>query len=340
MEIWSANIPSNCIQAEVSVTKLLGQIFTALAVFLIPAQALAKWPERTITIVSPFGAGGTADLLARLLGEEFEKRLGQTVIVENKTGAGGAIGAAYVARAEPDGYVLLMGSIATHAMGPAVKKSMPYDPVGDFVPVILVAEIPNLLIVKPSLPVTTIPELIEYAKKAEKPLTYASAGAGTSQHLGAELFIRKTGVKMTHVPYKGAGEVVKAVISGEVDLTFNNFPASWAAARDGQQVRAVAVTSLARSPFAPDVPAVSETLDGFEAGAWFGLFAPKGTDAAIVKQLASMTKEILEAPAVADKLKAQGAVANPLAEDKMSSFVAQELKKWKEVASESGISME
>ena len=230
----------------------LRRTLIAVVAALFPFQAVAKWPERTITIVSPFGAGGTADFLLRLMGEEFQKRLGQSVIIENKTGAGGVIGATYVARARPDGYTFLMASVATHAIGPALKKSIPYDPIKDFAPVGLVANLPNLLIVNPSLPVKTVADLIAYAKAAPKPLTYGSAGAGTSQHLAAELFIKKTGVKMTHVPYKGAGGIVEAVVSGEVDLSFNNFPASWAVAKDGEKARAIAVTSLKRSAGCPD----------------------------------------------------------------------------------------
>lgn len=321
--------------------RALDRILIVFIISLLPAQAFAKWPERTITIVSPFGAGGTADFLARLMAAELEKRLKQTIVIENKTGAGGVIGAAHVARAQPDGYTLLMGSIATHAIGPAVKKSLPYDAMKDFAHVILVAEVPNLLIVNPSLPVKTVADLVEYAKQAKKPLTYASAGAGTSQHLGAELFIRKTGVQMTHVPYKGAGDIVKAVVSGETDLSFNNFPASWATAKDSsEQARAIAVTSLSRSPAAPEIPAISETIAGFEAGAWFGLFAPKGTDDAIVSQLADAVKGVLADPAIAAKFRDAGAVANPLAKANFAKFISDQLAKWKQVATESGISVE
>ncbi|WP_245296821.1 MULTISPECIES: tripartite tricarboxylate transporter substrate binding protein [Rhodomicrobium] len=289
-----------------------------------------------MTIVSPFAAGGTADVLARILAEHLQKTTGHPVIVENKVGAGGGIGAAFVAKAKPDGLTLLVGSVSTHAINQFVYAQLPYDPEKDFEPISLLAQLPNLLVVNKSLPAKTVPELIAYVKANPDTLTFGSAGTGTSQQLSAELFKQLTGTKMTHVPYKGGGEIMAALVGGEISLSFNNMTAAWPMAKSGD-VRPLAVTSLKRNPTAPDVPTVAETIPGFEATSWFGFYAPKGTPKPVIDSLVSFTRATLTRPDIAEKLLAVGAVASPMTPAEFSAFMVAERKKWKDIVSSAGI---
>jgi tripartite-type tricarboxylate transporter receptor subunit TctC len=310
-----------------------------LTVLLMPflggREADAAWPEKTVTVVSPFGAGGTADMLSRLLAEHMQKEFGQSVIVENKTGAGGSLGTAYVAKAAADGYTLLVGSVATHVINPLVYPDLPFDPDRDFVPASLVARLPNLLVVNPDIPAKTVPELIDYLKKDPDSVTYGSAGNGTSQHLAAELFKQRTGTAMTHVPYKGAAEIMTALAGKQISLSLNNMGNAWSMAKAGT-VRAIAVTSLDRNPAAPDVPTIAETLPGFEATTWFGVFAPKGTPAEVTEAIAAFVKTTLSKPEVMAKLQEVGVVAAPLPQSEFAAFIAEERGKWQDIAKAAG----
>ena len=243
-----------------------------------------EWPARTVTIVVPFSAGGTADLFARLLATHMQQKLGGSFIVENRAGAGGNIGAGAVAKATPDGYTLLLGTVSTHAINQFMYSNMLFDPAKDFPPVSLIARLPNVLVVNPKIPAKTPAELVAYLKANPDKLTYASSGVGTSIHLAAELFKIKTGTTMTHVPYRSSGEVMQNVTAGHVDLAFDNMTLAWPQAKAGN-VRALAVTSLERSATAPDLPTMDETFKGFEATSWHGLFAPAGTPKPIVDKL-------------------------------------------------------
>lgn len=297
--------------------------------------ARAEWPDRPVTIVAPFAAGGSADFLARLIADRLHAEFRQTVAVENKAGAGGSIGAAFVAKAQADGYTLLVGSVSTHAINPAMSK-LSFDPNADFEAVVLIAGLPNLLVVTPSVPARSVPELIAYLKANPGKATFASAGIGTSQHLAGELFRMRTGLTMTHVPYKGAGEIMAAVIAGEVTLSFNNMVSAWPAAKAGQ-VHALAVTSLEGNASAPGVPTVAETLPGFDATSWFGLFAPKGTPAQVVERLARSVTAILNDPEIGRKLADVGAVPVPLTGAAFARFLADEQAKWRQTVDAAGL---
>ncbi len=301
---------------------------------LSPVHA-QEWPARTVTIIVPFTAGGTADLFARLLATNMQQKLGGAFIVENRAGAGGNIGAGAVAAAQPDGYTLLLGTVSTHAINQFMYSNMTFDPAKNFQPISLIARLPNMLVVNPKIPAKTPTELVAYLKANPDKLTYASSGVGTSIHLAAELFKIKTGTTMTHVPYRSSGEVMQNVTAGHVDLAFDNMTLAWPLAKAGN-VRALAVTSLERSPTAPDVPTMDETFKGFEATSWHGLFAPAGTPKPIVDKLAAEVKRILEIPENKQKLMEIGAVASPMTPDEFTAFIATERAKWEPVVQASG----
>ena len=301
---------------------------------LSPVHA-QEWPARTVTIIVPFTAGGTADLFARLLAAHMQQKFGSPFIVENRAGAGGNIGAGAVAVAQPDGYTLLLGTVSTHAINQFMYSNMTFDPAKNFQPISLIARLPNMLVVNPKIPAKTPTELVAYLKANPDKLTYASSGVGTSIHLAAELFKIKTGTTMTHVPYRSSGEVMQNVTAGHVDLAFDNMTLAWPLAKAGN-VRALAVTSLERSPTAPDVPTMDETFKGFEATSWHGLFAPAGTPKPIVDKLAAEVKRILEVPENKQKLMDIGAVASPMTPDEFTAFIVTERAKWEPVVKASG----
>jgi tripartite-type tricarboxylate transporter receptor subunit TctC len=308
----------------------------------IPGQANAQtagYPNKPVTIVVPFTAGGNTDAFARMVGDELDKALGQRFLVENKPGAGGNLGAAQVARATPDGYTLGMGTVSTHAINPSLYKKLPFNPDTAFAPVSLIATLPNVLVVNPSMQANSVPELIELLKKEPEVHTYASSGPGTSPHLGAELFSTKTGTKMTHVPYKGSGQSIMDVVAGHVDMVFDNIPTAAAQAKAGK-VRALAVTSLQRAPLLPDVPAMAEFLPGFEATSWHGLFAPGGTPKEIVDKLSSEVQRIMKLPHIQERMQAMGATPVGNTPEEFTQHISVERKKWAEVVKASGVSLE
>ena len=313
-------------------------IFTAALALMTAALSplhAQEWPAKTVTIIVPFTAGGTADLFARLLAANMQQKLGSPFIVENRAGAGGNIGAGAVAKAPADGYTLLLGTVSTHAINQFMYSNMQFDPAKDFQPVSLIARLPNMLVVNPKIPVKTPTELVAYLKANPDKVTYASSGVGTSIHLAAELFKIKTGTTMTHVPYRSSGEVMQNVAAGHVDLAFDNMTLAWPQAQGGN-VRALAVTSLTRSPTAPDVPTMDETFKGFEATSWHGLFAPAGTPKPIVDKLAAEVKRILDVPENKQKLVDIGAVASPMTPEEFTAFIATERAKWEPVVVASG----
>lgn len=307
---------------------------TLLTAALSPLHA-QEWPAKTVTIIVPFTAGGTADLFARLLAANMQQKLGASFIVENRSGAGGNIGAAAVAKAPNDGYTLLLGTVSTHAINQFMYSNMQFDPAKDFQPISLIARLPNVLVVNPKIPAKTPAELVTYLKANPNKITYASSGVGTSIHLAAELFKIKTGTTMTHVPYRSSGEVMQNVTAGHVDLAFDNMTLAWPQAQSGN-VRALAVTSLERSPTAPNIPTMDETFKGFEATSWHGLFAPAGTPKPVVDKLAAEVKRILEVPENKQKLMDIGAVASPMTPDEFTAFIATERAKWEPVVVASG----
>jgi tripartite-type tricarboxylate transporter receptor subunit TctC len=299
----------------------------------------AGYPNKPVTIIVPFTAGGNTDAFARMVGDELDKALGQRFLVENKPGAGGNLGAAAVANAKPDGYTLGMGTVSTHAINPSLYKKLPFDPDKGFAPVSLIATLPNVLVVNPSINAKSVPELIELLKAEPEVHTYASSGPGTSPHLGAELFASRTGTKMTHVPYKGSGQSIMDVVAGHVDMVFDNIPTAAQQAKAGK-VRALAVTSLERAPLLPDVPAMAEYLPGFEATSWHGLFAPGGTPKELVEKVSSEVQRIMKLPHIQERMQAMGATPVGNTPEEFAQHISVERKKWAEVVKASGVSLD
>lgn len=312
-----------------------------LAVLAFAAPAQTNYPTRPVRIIVPFPAAGTTDILARDVAQTLTQTTGQPFVVENRPGAGGNIGSDLVAKAAPDGYTLLMGTVGTHAINPSLYAKMPYDHVKDFVPIILVAGVPNVLEINPQLPVNSVQELIAYAKTNPGKINFASSGSGTSIHLSGELFKTMTGVQMTHVPYKGSAPALQDLVGGQVQIMFDNLPSSLALIKAGK-LKPLAVTSAARSSVLPDVPTVAESgLPGFEASSWFGLLAPAGTPKEIVAKINADVAKWLATPEAKEKLQAQGAiVASGLTPDDFAKHIANETTKWAKVVKESGAKVE
>jgi tripartite-type tricarboxylate transporter receptor subunit TctC len=294
------------------------------------------YPNHVIRLVVPFPPGGTTDILARAVAQKLTEAMGQSVVVDNRPGAGGNIGADVVAKSAPDGYTLLMGTVGTHAINPSLYARMPYDHVKDFVPVVLVAGVPNVLVVNPSLPVNSVADLIKLAKAKPGSINFASSGNGTSIHLSGELFKTMAGVDMTHVPYKGSAPALTDLISGQVQVMFDNLPSSLPQIKAGK-LRAIAVTSLKRAPALPDVPTISESgLPGFEASSWFGVLAPAGTPPAVVTRLNTEVNKWLQTPEAKEQLLAQGAQAAGGTPEQFAAFIRSETEKWAKVVKASG----
>ena len=310
-------------------------IAALLAVFAQNAFAQA-YPTHSIRLVVPFPAGGTTDILARAAAQKLSESLGQAVVVDNRPGAAGNIGADLVAKSAPDGYTLLMGTVGTHAINPGLYAKMPYDHVKDFVPVVLVAGVPNVLAVYPAFPVNSVAELIALAKSKPGTINFASSGSGTSIHLSGELFKTMAGVDMTHIPYKGSSPALTDLMGGQVQIMFDNLPSSLPLIKAGK-LRAIAVTSLKRAPALPDVPTISESgLPGFEASSWFGVLAPAGTPAPIVAKLNADVNKWLQSPEAREQLLAQGANAAGGTPEQFAAHIRAETEKWAKVVKASG----
>ena len=289
------------------------------------------WPSKPIRLVSPFPPGAVVDTLCRTLAPPLGEALGQPVVVENRPGAGGNVGMEFVAKAPADGYTLGMGSIGTHGINASVYARMPFDPVRDFAPITFVASNINVLVVHPSVPANDVRELVDYARSHPGKLSYGSAGAGTSQHLAGELFKQSTGVKMTHVPYKGAGPAVSDLLGGQIPLMFVDISAVLAHIRAGK-LRALAVLTRERTPLL-DVPtAIEQGLAGFEVNAWFGLFAPAGTPRDVVMRLSTETGRALRLPATRERLESLGLTPAPGTPEELAGLVRAELVRWAKVA--------
>jgi len=313
----------------------------AVLPFTSVVTAQSAWPNKPVRIVVPFAAGGTTDILARALAPELGKAFGQTFIVDNKPGAGGNIGADMIAKSPPDGYNLLMGTVGTHAINAALYPKMPFDPVKDFVPVSLVAGVPNVLVMNPAkaeaAKIHNVADLIRYAKANPGKLNMASSGNGTSIHLSGELFKTMTGTYMVHFPYRGSGPALLDLIGGTMDLMFDNLPSALPQIKSGK-LKALAVTSGTRSAAVPDLPTIAEAgpVKGFEASSWFGLLAPAGTPAEIVTRLQQETAKALQSPALKERLLSQGAIPSGNTSAEFAKFIAAESAKWAQVVKTSG----
>ena len=300
------------------------------------AQAQAAFPARALTIVVPFSAGGTTDILARVVGQYLSRDLGQPVIIDNRPGAGGNIGAQMVARAAPDGYTLLMGTVGTHAINQSLYKKMPFDPIKDFQPLTRVALVPNLLVAHPSQPYKTVKELIAYAKANPGKVNFASSGSGTSIHLSAEMFNQMAGVDMQHIPYKGSAPALNDLLGGQTAIMFDNMPSVIGHVRAGK-LRPIAVTTPQRSRALPDVPTIAESgVPGYSATSWFGLLAPAATPAPVVAKLnASILKALADAE-VKKKFAEQGAEPHGEKPEQFAEFIRSETAKWGQTVKASG----
>jgi tripartite-type tricarboxylate transporter receptor subunit TctC len=302
-----------------------------------PAAAQGSYPNKPIRLVVTFPSGGAPDILARLFSERAQ--LGQPIVVDNKAGAGGNIGADIVAKSPPDGYTLVVGTVGTHSINGALYSKMPYDMVKDFAPVGHIASAPNLLVVTNDLPVKSVQELIAYMKANPNKLSFGSPGIGSSVHVSGELFKSMTGTQMTHVPYKGRQFAIPDLVGGQIQLMFDNMPSALPMAKEGK-IRAIAQTTLKRSPAAPDVPTVAETVPGFEATTWFAMFAPAGTPPEIVTRLNSEMKRVFSLPDVQDKLKGIGLEPWLSTPDELAKYQAAEIVKWAKVVKDSGAKAE
>jgi tripartite-type tricarboxylate transporter receptor subunit TctC len=311
-------------------------LFLGIALLVSAASALAQpYPTKPMKIVVPFPAGGIADLYARLIGARVTEGWGQPVVIENRTGAGGNIGADAVAKSAPDGYTLVMGSFGTHAVNVSLFSSMPYDPVKDFAPIILVLEAEGLLVVHPSVPAQSVLDLIAYARAHPGQLTYASAGMGTASHLAGELFKTMAKVEMTHVPYKGNVPAITDLLAGQTSLLFGTMPTVLPHAKAGK-LRALATIGSVRSAAAPELPTVAETLPGFEVNNWVGLLAPAGTPNDIVRKWNTEVNKIMTGADIKQRLPTEGARYAPNTPEQFGAFIKSEIAKWAPVVKASG----
>jgi tripartite-type tricarboxylate transporter receptor subunit TctC len=307
------------------------------------AQGAASWPTKPVRIVVPFAAGGTTDILARAMAPELQKAFGQPFVVDNKGGAGGNLGATEVAKAAPDGYTILMGTVGTHAINASLYPKMPFDHVKDFVPIVLVAGVPNVVVVNPAnaqrYGINSVQDLARAARSNPGRLNMASSGNGTSIHLAGELFKSLTGTFMVHFPYRGSGPALLDLMSGNMDVMFDNLPSAMPHIKSGK-LKALAVTSAVRSAALPDLPTVAEvggpTLKDFEASSWFGLLAPAGTSMDTVTRLQQEVSKALATPAIKERLLSLGANPSGMGSADFARFIDAETRKWAQVVKASG----
>ncbi len=315
-------------------------IIAAACLAAVPAaMAQGDYPSRVVTIVVPFAAGGTTDILGRLLAERLGARMNGRFIVENRAGAGGNTGVAAVARSTPDGYTLTMGTVSTHAINPGVYAKMPYDHVKDFAPISQVASVPNILMVNIDLPAKTVPELIALLKANPGKYSFGSSGAGTSTHMAAELFKVATGTDMAHVPYRSSGQVTQDLLSGQIQVSFDNITIAWPHVEAGK-IRALATATPERLAVAKDLPALAEFIPGYTATSWHGFFAPSGVPKEIVAKLSTEVQAIMREPAVIEQLKKLGVDPVGSTQEQFAAHIAAETKRWGEVAQKANVKIE
>lgn len=314
-----------------------GTLIAALAVGTA-AQAQA-WPAKPVKVVVAFTAGGTTDILARAVGQQLNERLKQPFVIENKPGAGGNTGTEMVVRSPADGYTLIVNSVGPVAVNPTLYPKLPYNPLVDLVPIVQIAEVPNVLVVHPSLPVKTLDEFIAHAKANPNKLNYGSTGVGTSSHLSGYILGKRAGIDTVHVPYKGA-DALRDLLAGRIQFMFATIP-SVKQHIDAGSLRAVAVSSAKRSRSLPDAPTVAERgFPGFEAGSWFGFFAPRGTPPEVATVLNKAVNEIIAVPAFQAQMIKEGADPAGGSPQDFAQFVQREFEKWRVIVRESGATVE
>ncbi|KWR82113.1 Bug family tripartite tricarboxylate transporter substrate binding protein [Cupriavidus sp. IDO] len=302
---------------------------------MVPAAAQG-WPEKPVTVVVPFASGGTTDIIARTIGHKIGESLHQPVVVDNRPGAGGTLGASNVARATPDGYTLLLATVA-HTMAPGIYKKLPYDFTRDLVPVGLVALTPNVLLVSPSMPVKSVAELIAYIKSHPGKVNYGSAGPGSTEHLSGELLRSMTGTDIVHVPYKGGAPMMTDLIAGQIQMAVETSPSAAPHVRSGK-LRALAVTTAKRSPAYPGVPTLDESgIKGYEVTTWYALMAPRGTPEAVTRRLGTELAKALQQPDVLKRFEEQGVTAGDMTPAKLAEFIRLETERWGRVSKTAGV---
>ena len=311
----------------------------ALSSLLIGAAALAAYPDKPITLVVPWAAGGSTDILARAIGEQLSRSMGQPVIVENRAGASGNIGSLLVAKAKPDGYTLLIGSMSTHAMNPALIPSMPFKGADDFTPIALVANVINTMVINPSVPAKTVPELIAYARANPGKLAYASAGGGSTNHLSAEMFKKAAGIEMLHVPYKGGAPAVLDTVGNQTQVLFSAGTQTLPHVKSGK-LRLIAVTEPKRSALLPDVPTVAETLPGYEMSVWYAAFGPAGMPRDLVSKLNAEINRALAVPEVRSRMEAMGVDVISSTPEQLTETLKRDTLRYTRVIHELGIKLD
>jgi tripartite-type tricarboxylate transporter receptor subunit TctC len=304
-----------------------------------PALTHAAWPEKPITLIVPWAAGGSTDILARVLSEGLTQSLGQPVIVENRSGASGNIGTTFVARAKPDGYTLLVGSMSTHTMNQALYSSMPFDGVKDFTPIAELALVTNTLVVNPSVPASNVKEFIAYLKANPGTVAYASAGQGSTNHLSAALFEKAAGVKMMHIPYRGGAPAVLDTVAGRTQVLFSAGTQTLPHVQNNK-LKLLAVTEEARSPLLPEVPTVAETLPGYELSVWYGAFGPAGMPPELTARLNREINLILKRPEVIKKMGDMGVLLTETTPEQFGQILARDADKYGKLIKELGITAE
>ena len=322
-------------------TPRLQRAFLAALLALSAAGAVAQtYPSKPIRLVVPFPAGGSLDVVARAIGQKLSEAWGQPVVIDNRPGAGGNIGADLVAKSPPDGYTILEGALSTHAVNVSLYSRMPYDPVRDFDPITLVAVTPNVLVLNPSVPANSVKELIAYAKANPGKLAFGSGSNGSAGHLAGELFKLEAGVDMVHVPYKGAAPAMQALLAGDTQLMFDNLASAMSQVKAGK-LRALAVTTAQRSKLAPDLPTMAEAgVPGFDISTWFGLLAPAGTPPDVIAKWNAGVTKILSSREMRERLEAQGAEAAPDTPQEFARFIDRELVKYAKIVKASGAKVE
>lgn len=318
----------------------LRSLCAAAALAMVGGGALAQnYPSKPVRLIVPFPAGGATDLFARTLSQKLSEKMGTSLVVENRPGAGGTLGADLAAKASPDGYTLLLSTSSTHSIGPNLNPRMPYDAVKDFTPISQVGNAPSIMLVPNSSPAKTVKEWIDYAKKNPGRLNYASSGNGTIVQLSAELFKAQADVFVVHIPYKGTALAIPDLVSGKVDVLFDSLPTGMPHVRDGR-LRALGVTTLKPTALAPGIPPIADVLPGYESNTWFGLFGPKGLPAEVVTRVNTAANQVLQDPEVIDKLQRLGIEAVGGTPAQFTTMLAKESAKWKKIITERKITLE
>jgi tripartite-type tricarboxylate transporter receptor subunit TctC len=311
-------------------------LLICLGASTIVGQASAEtYPSRPVKLIVPFPAGGPTDVQARIVAQEMSKTLGQQIVIDNRGGAGGSIAAQAAATSAPDGYTMFFATGGTHGINPSLYKNVPYDAVKDFDPVVYISTSPNVFVANPKFPANTMAELIDYAKKNPGKVNYATAGIGTTTHMSAELLQSVSGVNIVHVPYRGGGPAMNDLLGGQIELMVDGLPSAMPHIR-ASGIKALAVTTSARAPSAPDIPTVAETVPGYEALAWFGLVVPKGTPKEAIEKLNAVANQALQSDLVKTRYAELGADPVGGTPEELGRQIASELKKWADVVKKTG----